>query len=215
MGNKTKKDRFIRKPKIQSKARKRIKTEIAKAKYYDAINDKYKKLTQIELSLRIGDDKNRINDILSGKDFVSEKIARKIADQLKMLTGIDYNPAYFTGLSEAMTMHEAQTFREEKEAKIEAIRRRNQSALDHFAVLSDAAETHGMTLRSIIDPKIDNPSVLSYLQSVTWSKQIPDRIFLLERDGKPIKQLSGGEYERLAAQLRDYAAQLIDEAITE
>lgn len=205
-GRPSKQLEYSRRAFVQNKARARIKAARKRAG-----------IKELQLAKLIGIAPESYHDIESRrtKAPVTKETAEAIADALKAETGIDYNPAYLAGMSEAMTMQEAQTFRAEKEAKIEAIRRRNESSIHQFGVLTDAAATQGMTLRSIIDPEIDNPSVLSYLQSVTWSKQIPDRIFLLERDGQPVKQLSGEEYERLAAKLRDYAAQLIDEAITE
>lgn len=205
-GRPSKQLEYSRRAFVQSKARARIKAARKRAG-----------ITEPQLAKLIGITPESYHDIESRrtKAPVTKETAEAIAEALNAATGIDYNPAYFAGMSEAMTMQKAQTFRAEKEARIEATRRRNQSALDHFAILYDAAEAHGLKLYSIFDPEIDNPSVLSYLRSVTWSKQIPDRIFLLERDGQPIKQLSGEEYERLAAKLRDYAAQLIDEAITE
>ena len=205
-GRPSKQLEYSRRAFVQSKARARIKAARKRAG-----------ITEPQLAKLIGITPESYHDIESRrtKAPVTKETAEAIAEALNAATGIDYNPAYFTGMSDAVTMHEAQTFKAEKEAKIEAIRRRNESAIHQFGVLTDAAARQGMTLRSIIDPEIDNPSVLSYLQSVTWSKQIPDRIFLLERDGQPVKQLSGDDYERLAAKLRDYAAQLIDEAITE
>lgn len=203
-GRPSKKHEYSRSPYVQNKARTRIKEARKRAG-----------ITETELANLIHLHPDSYHDVESRslKAPITEEIAKEISKVLKERTGTDYNPAYLTGVSKSMTIQDAQSDRERLNAKIQAIKDRETSALCHFGVLHDAAAADGITLHSCIAPEITSPDDLAYLRGITWDQQIPDRVFLLKKDGETMKELSGEEYMQLTKKLSDYAKNLIDDAL--